>query len=94
MVDELKSEGRRVTKIILTHLHPDHVGGVNALRTHLGDEVVVCAHEQTADALTDIKVDQLINDEDLLSLKGEPAISSARAPHAWSRTRTSLFSRR
>jgi glyoxylase-like metal-dependent hydrolase (beta-lactamase superfamily II)/8-oxo-dGTP pyrophosphatase MutT (NUDIX family) len=80
IVDELKSEGRRVTKIILTHLHPDHVGGVNALRAHLGDEVLVCAHEQTADALTDIKVDQSINDEDLLSLKGEPAITM-RALH-------------
>ena len=92
IVDELKSEGRRVTKIILTHLHPDHVGGVNALRTHLGDEVVVCAHEQTADALTDIKVDQLINDEDLIQAKRRACDYFARAAHAWSRTRTSLFS--
>ena len=30
------AEGRRVREIILTHLHPDHVGGVNALKEHLG----------------------------------------------------------
>src|SRR5712692_8959850 len=34
-VDELIAEGRMVREIILTHVHPDHVAGVNAVNDHL-----------------------------------------------------------
>ena len=78
-IDELRSEGRSVREIILTHLHPDHVGGVNALRSHLG-QVIVAAHDETANALSDVKVDRLIKDNEVISLAGEPAIS-LRALH-------------
>lgn len=80
-VDELRAEGRVVRMIILTHLHPDHVGGVNALKKYLGDEVVVAAHEQTAITLPDIRVDHYIEDEELITLEGEPAIQ-LRALHS------------
>jgi ribonuclease/clavin/mitogillin len=80
MVDELRSEGRSVREIVLTHLHPDHVGGVNALKKHLCGEVPVAAHTQTAEALVDIQVDRLIEDGDYLTLEGEPKIS-LRALH-------------
>jgi ribonuclease/clavin/mitogillin len=79
MIDELCAEGRSVREIIITHLHPDHVGGINALRSHLGD-VTVAAHEETAQALSDIKVDRLINDDEIIALAGEPQIS-LRALH-------------
>ena len=79
-VDEMIAEGRRVREIVLTHLHPDHVGGVNALKAHLGNGVAVAAHAQTAEALTNVPVDRLIRDNDVITLAGEPALS-LRALH-------------
>jgi glyoxylase-like metal-dependent hydrolase (beta-lactamase superfamily II) len=73
-IDEMIGEGRRVREIVITHLHPDHVGGVNALKEHLGGDVAVAAHAQTAEALNDVRVDRLIEDNDVITLDGEPAI--------------------
>lgn len=74
-VDHLMSEGRSVGEIILTHMHPDHVGGVNALRDHLGGEVKVAAHGFTAEPLTgSIRVDRLIDEGDMIELSGSPRI--------------------
>jgi glyoxylase-like metal-dependent hydrolase (beta-lactamase superfamily II)/8-oxo-dGTP pyrophosphatase MutT (NUDIX family) len=79
-VDDMMAEGRQVREIILTHLHPDHVGGVNALKAHLEGSVLVAAHAQTAEALTDVRVDRLIRDNDVITLQGEPRIE-LRALH-------------
>ena len=77
---EMIAEGRQVREIIITHLHPDHVGGVNALKAHLGGKVSVAAHAKTAEALSDIHVDRLIEDNDLITLEGEPRVT-LRALH-------------
>jgi glyoxylase-like metal-dependent hydrolase (beta-lactamase superfamily II)/8-oxo-dGTP pyrophosphatase MutT (NUDIX family) len=84
-VDDLIAGRRNVSEIILTHVHPDHVAGVNALNDHLettqGASVTVAAHRVTADSLqNEISVDRFIEDGELLELKGEPAIK-LRALH-------------
>ena len=73
-------------EIVLTHVHPDHVGGVNALREHLRNRtfpvsVTVAAHRLTAEALGDaIKIDRFIEDDEVIKLAGVPEIN-LRAMH-------------
>jgi len=62
-------------------MHPDHVGGVNSLREHLGGQVKVAAHRFTAEPLGDtVSVDRLIEDSDIVELNGSPRIA-LRALH-------------
>lgn len=75
-VDALVVEGRNVREIVLTHMHPDHVGGVNALRVHLGEQLRVAAHRLTAAPLAgSVRVDRVIEEGDAISLDGLPQIA-------------------
>lgn len=70
-IDALIAEGRRVREIILTHLHPDHIGGAAYLRGRL--DVPVAAHRSTADRIKHVvQVDRHIEDNELIELEGEP----------------------
>jgi glyoxylase-like metal-dependent hydrolase (beta-lactamase superfamily II)/8-oxo-dGTP pyrophosphatase MutT (NUDIX family) len=74
-VDNFVHDSRTIREIVLTHMHPDHVGGVNALRKHLGQRVKVAAHRLTAEPLSGaISVDRLIEDEEEIVLDGAPEI--------------------
>lgn len=79
-VDELLAAERTLREIVLTHVHPDHLGGVNALRAHLARRwpaaaVTVAAHRFTAAALPDdIHAERLIEDEEVIEMSGAPQI--------------------
>jgi glyoxylase-like metal-dependent hydrolase (beta-lactamase superfamily II)/8-oxo-dGTP pyrophosphatase MutT (NUDIX family) len=79
-LEDLIAEGKTVREIVLTHVHPDHVAGVNALNDHLlvrlGTRAAVAAHRLTAESLHgEVPVDRFIEDGDVLQLMGEPSIT-------------------
>jgi glyoxylase-like metal-dependent hydrolase (beta-lactamase superfamily II) len=61
------SSGRRIVAIVLTHHHPDHVGGAAVLSKELG--LPVWAHEQTAERV-DVPIARRLRDGDELVLGG------------------------
>jgi glyoxylase-like metal-dependent hydrolase (beta-lactamase superfamily II)/8-oxo-dGTP pyrophosphatase MutT (NUDIX family) len=78
-VDDLMAGGRKVREIVLTHVHPDHVAGVNALNDHLqskhGARVRTAAHRLTAESLKhQFPVDRFIEDDEVIALDGEPSL--------------------
>jgi glyoxylase-like metal-dependent hydrolase (beta-lactamase superfamily II)/8-oxo-dGTP pyrophosphatase MutT (NUDIX family) len=69
LLDLLLSEGRSIREMLITHLHPDHIGGV----THIAEKyrVPVAAHHLTATAISDtVRVDRLIEDNEVIELRG------------------------
>jgi ribonuclease/clavin/mitogillin len=74
-IGELLVAGRTLSSVLLTHVHPDHIGGVNALRAQFG-KTRVAAHSITGQALQgNIEVDTWLDDEDVIQLEGEPPIA-------------------
>lgn len=88
LLDGFIAEGRQVREIILTHHHPDHVGGVNHLSKRLG--VGVAAHRLTADRLAgQVEVTRYIEDNELISFDDLPDLR-LRAMHTPGHTRGHL----
>ncbi len=80
-IDDFLTEGRHLREIILTHHHPDHIGGVRALTEHLKNRRTIAAHRLTAEALRGtISIDRSIEDNDVIELGGEAPIK-LRALH-------------
>jgi len=68
-LDHLAAGGQRVREILLTHHHPDHVGGVNHLAQRLG--VGVAAHPRTTAHLNGVTVTRELADQELIVLPGD-----------------------
>ena len=61
-------QGRRFREIIITHLHPDHIGGV----MHLSEKfnLPVAAHRLTAEAIgAEVRVDRFIEDGEVIEVR-------------------------
>ena len=87
-VRDLLAEGRALREIVLTHHHPDHVGGVERLREQFG--VSVAAHRLTAEALgARVRVDRFIEEGEVSELEGDPSVS-LRVMHTPGHTRGHL----
>ncbi|HET9952173.1 MAG TPA: MBL fold metallo-hydrolase [Candidatus Eisenbacteria bacterium] len=65
VVGEALGDGRRVLAILLTHEHPDHVGGVEAARKRY--RAPVWAHEGVG---ASVKLDRALRDGDVIELRG------------------------
>ncbi len=81
VISEMIVEGRKPREILITHLHPDHIGGVNHLAEKFG--LKVAAHRLTAEAIAQqIRVDRHIEDDEVIVLAG-----GGRDPDLWWRLR-------
>ena len=68
-VETRLAAGATLRAILLTHHHPDHVGGAAAARARFG--VPIWAHARTAERLTDkLSIDRLIDAHDRIELDG------------------------
>jgi glyoxylase-like metal-dependent hydrolase (beta-lactamase superfamily II) len=65
----LASQGRTALAIVLTHHHPDHVGGAEVFARELG--LPIWAHRATADRLPSVKVDRMLEEGEALVLDDE-----------------------
>ena len=85
LIEALESEGRKLKLVLLTHHHPDHVGGLEALLAHR--RVPVAAHAETA---RHVKVDFTIADGEWIRLLGAERDWDLRAIHTPGHTRGHL----
>jgi len=76
------AEGSRIREILITHLHPDHIGGV----MHLAEKfnLPVATHKLTAEAIKgEIRIDRIIEDNDLVELHQQATGLSWRLRALW-----------
>ena len=70
VINAFQTEGRRFREIIITHLHPDHIGGVMHLAERFG--IPIAAHRLTASEINgEVRVDRLIEDNELIVLRNQ-----------------------
>ena len=69
-VERALGQGRRIKALLLTHHHPDHVGGAARLRERLG--APLWAHPATAQRLAGrVVIDRELQDDERIELDGD-----------------------
>lgn len=69
-IESLIAKGQKAREILLTHFHPDHVGGVAALKKRLN--IPVAAHPLTQEKVKDaFHIDRIIDDGEIIELPAE-----------------------
>jgi len=79
LLERAEREGTRISHILLTHDHGDHVAGLDEVRKDLGAKVV--AHEKTAAAL-ESDVDEIVADGETVTAGGLTAEAIFTPGHA------------
>ena len=69
-LDKRISEGKKLSAILLTHHHADHVGAVSACQRRY--KLPLLGHKLTADYLPDLAFDRYLEDGDVLPLGQSP----------------------
>lgn len=82
VVERFLAQGRKVREIIITHLHPDHIGGVEHLAKKFN--LPVATHRLTAEAINgEVKVDRLIEDDGVIELSEQATGLTWRLRALW-----------
>jgi glyoxylase-like metal-dependent hydrolase (beta-lactamase superfamily II) len=76
LIGSLEPDGRTLTRILLTHAHPDHIGGVEAVRQRY--RVPVLGHPAIAEH---VRLDAELKDGDTVALSSPNADWTLRAIH-------------
>lgn len=78
-VDPLIQQGAHVQAILLTHEHPDHIGGATQTATRYN--APIWAHPETATALqSQLTIDRHLHDNELLQLDDQQALTCLHTP--------------